>query len=219
MIDAPEINNILEKNKSYLINCGSNKIFARKLAECFVDFDCKIVLLKKSELPGDEYALSGYYRPENDIVTIAFHVNSRNCLVGFEEQEWTDFKFLFSQTLQHELIHRFQYASREGLYDPVQEEIDHRYFDTVSIEDEILYMKDTDEIDAYAHDIAMEILFHYKKESPLSVLRRIDKTRKVWSYNYYKGIFKKHSSREWPVIKKRLLKKTFTWLPYTTIYR
>jgi hypothetical protein len=218
MIDAPEINRILEEQKEQILCSTTNRKFLKTLKESFNEFACEFKLIRKNQLLDDEYAVSGLYRPETDKVIIIFHINKTRRFMDIKEEEWVDFKFLLSQTLQHEFIHRFQYSKRDDVYgDP--EEIDYRYFDELLEEDEIAYLRDSDEIDAYSHDIAMEILFHYKKHNPLDVLKRIEKTRKVWSYRYYKSVFKKHNAKEWLVIKKKLLKKAYTWLPHTTIYR
>jgi hypothetical protein len=218
MIDAPEINRILEEQKEQILFSKTNRNFLKILKDSFKEFSCDFKLIRKDQLLDDEYAVSGLYRPETDKVIIIFHINKKRKIVDINEEEWVDFKFLLSQTLQHELIHRFQYSKRDEEYD-VTEEIDYRYFDEISEDEEIDYLKDSDEIEAYSHDIAMEILFHYKKHNPHDVLKRIEKTRKVWSYRYYRSIFKKHNAKEWNVIKKKLLKKAYTWLPHTKVYR
>ena len=73
------------------------------------------------------------------------------------------------------------------------------------------YYGDADEIDAYAHDIATEIKRYYPNRNPYEVLKNINKTRKVHSYNYYRRTF---SKCEWGGIKKQLLKKIFNWIPH-----
>jgi hypothetical protein len=83
-----------------------------------------------------------------------------------------------------------------------------------SNEEEKEYLADPDEIDAYGHDIAMEIKFFYPKQDPYEVLNKIGSKRKLWSYNYYKKTFK---GDDWSHIKSRLLKKTYQWIPHTTV--
>jgi len=120
--------------------------------------------------------------------------------------------------LQHELIHRFQYTMRNEVGEGVCE-VDHRFFENLSSAEEREYLADNDEIEAYSHDIIMEILFYYPSRNPRDVLRIIDRTRKIPTYNYYKKTFKRYNEREWNVIKKKLLKKSYAWLPYTTVFR
>ena len=82
-------------------------------------------------------------------------------------------------------------------------------------QDLVDYLAELDEIDAYVHDIAMEIREYYPKSDPMDVLRNINKRRKLWSWNYYRSAFK--DSKDWSDVKTRLLKKTYLWLPHVTV--
>ena len=75
------------------------------------------------------------------------------------------------------------------------------------------YLAEIDEIDCYAHDIAMEIREFYPKMDPFVVLGSINKRRKIWSWRYYRNTFK--HSPDWSEVRDRLLKKIYLWLPRT----
>ena len=74
-----------------------------------------------------------------------------------------------------------------------------------------------DEIEAYAHDIALEILHHYPTMDPYAVLSSINRRRRLWSWNYYRDAFK--YSEDWSDVRHRLLKKTYQWLPIVIEYQ
>jgi len=76
-------------------------------------------------------------------------------------------------------------------------------------DDDIIYLADKDEIDAYAHDLALEILKYYFKNDPYVILSSLKNRRYCWTFQYYKRTFK---NQDWVKVKKRLLKKTFLWL-------
>ena len=114
---------------------------------------------------------------------------------------------LLSQVIQHETIHQLQYQHRD-CHDIAK--LDFRDL-RGSLNEEREYLADKDEIDAYGHDIAMEIKYHYPGKDPYNILKNISKVRKLPSYNYYKQTFK---TTKWSMVKKRLLKKTYNWIKY-----
>ena len=134
---------------------------------------------------------------------------------NFTKKAWSAFRFSLSQVLQHELIHKYQYSWRHEFEDGGAT----FYYDVKGTEksdkDHMDYLAELDEIDAYAHDIAMEILQHYPRHNPYDILSTLNKRRYIWSYNYYKRAFK-HST-DWSEVRNRLLKKTYQWLPHVVV--
>jgi hypothetical protein len=161
----------------------------------------------------NDYSVGGIYDSNNDKCYIVLHFSTSRTfyLAG---KDWDKFKFLISQACQHELIHKYQNQFRENTFD--YEPIDLRSLHQEDLEDEQDYLSSLDEIDAYAHDIAMEIKYYYPFYNPLYVLTTISKRRKLDSFNYYRNTFK---HEEWSYIRKLLLKKTYKWLPYVTYSR
>lgn len=215
MFNAPDIDGILETQRESLMAFDSQSKFNRHLEQSFKEYNIRCSVFRKMPKQGD-YSVGGIYDWSKDKIHIQFIMHKKDRSVILEPDDWYEFKFLFSQTLQHELIHRHQYIKRAITYDDCEPDLDHRFFDKISIDDEREYLSDDDEIEAYSHDIAMEILFYYADLDPFVVLQKIDKKRKVWSYNYYKKTFKDVPG--WYNIKKKLLKKTYLWLPNTKVY-
>lgn len=220
MIEAFKINTVLESIKIPLCQADSQPLFNSLLKEGLSDYNVYLRTFRKIvKEPNVNYYIGGMYNSLTDRIHLQFTLPRENkCLTIGSKSEWIQFKFLFSQTLQHEIIHRSQALFREN------EEFNFQPSDLKSQETEIFtaeenkeYLSDKDEIDAYGHDIALEILYRYKFLNPIEVLKNIDKYKKVWAYRYYKDTFKDNPS-EWCSIKNRLLKKTFLWLPYSTVY-
>ena len=125
---------------------------------------------------------------------------------------WSHFRFLVSQVAQHELVHKMQYRDRKG--EPVD-----RYYVTETKkrwkQKTMDYLSDFDEIDAYAHDIAMEIKYKYPDRNPYDVVRNIMRYKKLKSLNFYKRTFK--DCPDWEQTRNRLLKRVWRWIPHVSI--
>jgi hypothetical protein len=75
-------------------------------------------------------------------------------------------------------------------------------------------LSNPDEIDAYSHDIAMEILYFYGESQKYKIIRNISRKKEVESYRMYENTFK---NSNWESIRKKLIKKTYLWLNYVNI--
>jgi len=210
---APAIDEVLEGKKSKLSGHLTYYQIAGTLTRCY----------KKAEIPFkfrfetyDDYgptdiSVSGLYDTEEDVKYIILNFSKETKHFTISDKNWREFKFAVSQVCQHETIHQLQWQNRESDGQPCT--IDFRNLRGSTSEDKE-YLSDVDEIDAYGHDIAMEIKYSYPNKNPYEILKTIDSRRKVWSYTYYKKTFK---GDDWSKIKNRLLKKTFQWLPHVTL--
>lgn len=209
---ASEIDQTLDSKKACLLGTPSyyyitsvlNRAFKNKIPfkfryETYLDYS------------KEDFSVSGLYDMDKDVKYIILNFSREQRNFSMDRAKWKDFRFAVSQVCQHESIHQLQWQHREldGLPCP----LDFRNLNG-TITEEKEYLADLDEIDAYGHDIAMEIKFCYPKQDPYQVLRDIGCKKKLWSYNYYKKIYK---GDDWSDIKKRLLKKTFLWLPHVTV--
>lgn len=174
----------VKRDKELKVNCGSNK---------------------------QPYNFSGYFDTEkkkNAIVLNVHFTPSRNTF-KFTRRNYNGFIFMLSQILQHEFIHESQFAFR-----PVQAERKVKVFHSDKISKkrllQIEYLREWCEIEAYAHDIAMEINYYYPHLKPSAVIKHIDKHRKLYSYMFYKRDFK---GTDWTRLKKSLLRKIWRWIP------
>ena len=210
---APAIDQVLEDKKSKLLGRPTYYQIAGTLTRGYkkADIPFKFRFETFDDYGPEDLSVSGLYDMEEDIKYIILNFPKEQKHYSITNENWRDFKFAVSQVCQHETIHELQWQNREKDGEPCT--IDFRNL-TGSILEEKEYLADIDEIDAYGHDIAMEIRFCYPKKDPYEILRTIDKRKKLWSYNYYKKIYK---GDDWSRIKKRLLKKTFQWMPYVTV--
>ena len=159
----------------------------------------------------NEFAVGGAYDNTFDKCFVVLHF-SKNKKFYMSKHRWEEFKFQISLTCQHELIHKFQNQFREKTTDI--EPLDFRSLQKSDDEDEEKdYLASIDEIDAYGHDIAMEIVKRYPYSDPYNILRTINKRTRIDAYNYYSNTFK---DDDWLTIRKLLLKKAYKWLPHVT---
>ena len=212
MFLAPVIDDVLESKKSKLIGEWGYPQVVSTLNRAFKNVEpFKFHHETYYDYGRNDYSVSGLYSMDTDIKHIVLNFSKRCTAFEISPRSWSQFKFDVSQVCQHETIHQTQWQHRDSsLMGQFDTTVDFR--NTMgSVEDEKQYLADADEIDAYAHDIAMEIKFKYPKRHPYEILKPIDTKRNLWSYTYYKRTFR---GEDWSHIKKRLLKKTFLWLPY-----
>lgn len=206
---APTINDILDSNKQKFVGCIDYYTLARRLGKAFgYQKDLKFKVETFDDIDPDEFTVSGLFDMTTNTKYIILNFSKENSSITLSKHDFEMFKFLVSQCIQHETIHQHQWQHRDSTEDPVK--LDFRNM-IGTLNEEREYLSDKDEIDAYAHDIAMEIKYYYPKDDPISILRKIDKVRKIQSYKYYKNTFKGCS---WFKIKKHLLLKTFKWIPH-----
>lgn len=211
---AKDIDAVLESKKDRLIGRSSYFHVCHVLNRSFQKIHpFKFKFETYTEYQKNDYSISGLY--DHDTVTkyIIFNFSKSCKFFHLPEKGWKEFKFGVSQVCQHESIHECQWQHRDdSMYERAPLEFRSALPD--SKEEEMEYLSDTDEIDAYAHDIAMEIMHYYPKKNPYEVLRNIQKHRKLWSYTYYKKTFK---GEDWDYIKHLLYKKTYKWIPYVHV--
>ncbi len=188
------------KNGYYKIVYNLNKSLGSK--------DLKFKHEVFSDLEQDSYSISGLYDMGKDMKYVILNLSDKSMDLDLPEEGWQDFKFFMSQVIQHETIHQHQWQYRDRSEDPIK--LDFRNL-IGSKDEERDYLSDLDEIDAYAHDIAMEIKYFYPKRDPYQILKNINKTRKICSFNYYRRNFR---GCDWSTIKNKLLLKTYKWIPY-----
>lgn len=203
---AKEIDQALEKSKPKLLGTNSYKSITYNLNKSFGKKDLKFRYETFDNFEENDFSVSGLYDMHTDVRYIVFNFASTTNKITLED--WRVFKFETSQAIQHESIHQLQWQHRDPGDDSWK--LEFRLMQEAD-DDDPEYLSDVDEIDAYSHDIAMEIKFYYPQRDPYEVFRNINKCRKLASYNYYKKTFR---NCDWLDIKKRLLTKTYRWLRY-----
>lgn len=206
---APKIDEVLESKKSKLIGRSKYYHVTSVLNRAFQKVEpFKFRYETYEDYGKDDYSVSGLYDMETDVRYIILNLPKDTKYLTLDEKRWSEFKFAISQVCQHESIHQCQWSFRSG-YELEKEPLEFRNKSNEPVDELQLYLADPDEIEAYAHDIAMEIKFYYPKSNPYDVLKVVGRKKKLWSYMYYKKTFK---GEDWSLIKKHLLKKTYRWL-------
>jgi hypothetical protein len=196
---SSKIFRILDSNKHEFVGTRSTLDLKKNLQKLFKSFNLIVTIYNTEE--DFEYILGASY--DNESNKIEMNIFLYKDLVDFslKEEEWRSFRFKISQILQHELIHREQHRKKV---------VDNGYFHS----DEKSYLSNPDEIDAYSHDIAMEIVHFYGETQKYEIIRNISNKNEVASYKIYENIFK---DSNWESIRRKLIKKTYLWLDYVTI--
>jgi hypothetical protein len=209
---APEINKKLNSLK--FEGAVKYRDIRQQLQRVLRPWAVRVRLFLDESIDDETFACSGCFdtTAEKRPIEVILHFNHHLNDFSFTDRSFKDFKFLVSQVLQHELIHQYQYTQR-----PTAARQSCLYFDikagVKSDKEHMDYLAELDEIDCYAHDIAMEIREFYPRLQPQQVLANINSRRKLWSWRYYRSTFK--HSPDWSEVHNRLLKKVYQWLPYT----
>lgn len=206
-----EIDSILSSRKDKLIGLNTPFYITSVLDRAFKKTEIPISFkLERYEDYGlTEFSIGGVFDSTDNRCYVVLNFPKYKKF-NLSERVWKDFKFTISQTCQHELIHLKQNSYREDTDD--EELVDFRKL-VQGDGDDRDYLAEIDEIDAYAHDIAMEILMYYPFSDPYHILRTINDRSRLYAYSYYCKTFK---DDDWSDIRKLLLKKVYKWLPHVT---
>lgn len=122
--------------------------------------------LTGSKIPPNTVLLTGAWLPEDLLpqhnssadIRLEWHVEPGNRRQRWTQKEWSKRRFYFWSYLMHEMIHRHQDVYRSNgsfarVYRPWAEKQD--------MQDEQTYLGDYDEIEAHAHDVALEMRIWY----------------------------------------------------------
>lgn len=199
------------------------KIFQRRLRPRYgVTINAEIPI---SGLEPNNMNVNGYFdmsnwdKKNNIEIVIAYHKDNENgLLVGPED--WKPLSFRIKQTLMHELIHRAQYTQRDGFDPDIESDIVRvvRRYQNTPEDNQRAYLSDNDEVEAHAHDIALELRNSLSSAKEIkTVLRNFSKipqspqkspSLSLWVYGKY---FKRNPSH--PVVK-TVLRKTYRYLQH-----
>ena len=216
MIEADAINKRVEKFRSQLNGYQTPFEIAEVITKCLKPWNVKINVRRSSEVPITELSIGGSYDDSKKRKNIELDLYFAPRQKKFA---WYDYNreatvFLLKQVLQHELIHEYQMQCRPNdskgyalFYDIVSKD--------KSKQEEIDYLSELDEIEAYAHDIAMEIVYHYPDENPYQVLKKITRKKYLVSWKIYASAFR--GCKDWSMVRHRLLAKVYGWIPYVKV--
>lgn len=199
---SKKVDRIIDGLRDVFIHGDNCEKTVQKLNKAFKRFNVKFNFEHVLQSTND-YSIGAFYDDEVNRIFLTIYLDEElypNFFV--KEKSWDLLKFKLSRTIQHELIHQNQYESRNF----IENSYDH--------ENEKNYLKNYDEIDAYSHDIAMEIQFFYKNSEKTEIFHKISEKKLLESYQIYKNVF---SEENWDKIRKKLLKKTYKWFEIINI--
>jgi hypothetical protein len=170
-------------------------------------FRVNVLHAKALEVEASEVNINAFYDAERDerkkiSIELVFVTNPNDDYLILDEDLWTLLVNRLADSLAHELIHMRQARDRDFL------SVDHRSKRNIAIDENLVYLSDPDEIDAYAYNIATELREHanpiQKLQNPKAVT--IVDSVNLWAYI---NAFAQNISN--PVVKK-LLKKIYKLL-------
>lgn len=162
-------------------------------------FGARLVVIKHDSKKNFIH-ISGFFECDRvrQPIGIEIHLSSQKTKVGMNNLD--GLMFLLFQTLCHELNHKYQYQFRDGDSQTWFYELD----DQTAMTEEQNYLAEVDEIDCYAHDIALELIRDYPHDY-MHQLGNLNPDSTV-SWEIYVNAFR---NTKWSDIRKQLLKKTY----------
>lgn len=170
-------------------------------------FRVSVLHAKAWEVEPTELNINAFYDPERDefgkpSIEIVLVTNPNDSHLILDQPLWSLFLNRLADSLAHELIHMRQSRARDFIY------VESQAYREMEIDENLSYLSDLDEIDAYAFNIATELREH---ADPLSKLVNpaavsVNDSINLWAYMQ---AFSKDMKT--PPIK-RLLKKVYKHL-------
>jgi hypothetical protein len=135
------------------------------------------------EVEPTELNLNAFYDPERDerqrpSIELILVTNPNDTHLILDQDLWNLFVNRLADSLAHELIHMYQARSRNFLF------VEYQRHRTIALDENLVYLSDPDEIDAYAYNIATELREH---PNPLSKLTNpaavsVNDSINLWAY-------------------------------------
>lgn len=204
MLLAKRINKRLDRLRDELssVKSISYRDLRSIVNEMVKHFDAQAVLIKEGDMPANTIGIGGSFDPfkARCPIDIEIYVSKHRNKIILSPFVVRETCFAIFQSLSHESIHKFQYQKRNNNPAVWFMMLD----DGQPMSERQTYLAEIDEIDAYAHDIAIELLHRYPK-TYMDQLRNAHMMTPI-TWLMYLDAFK---GTEWSDIKNRLLKKTY----------
>lgn len=206
-----DVNRILYNNRGLLNRHQSPFIICDHLNTMFGG-EMNFVVAFNSDIEIGQLFIGGLYTPEDyKSIEIQLSINPKTVLVDIPDM-WPSLVFLLSQTIKHELIHHYQNFQRDCSFYK-----QYRYYsESYELGDERNYLSSYDEVEAYAHDIALEMIYYYGYNKSIQLLKTPRKIKKSRTLSMYRKAYK---NVDWSITKKALLMKIYKWLPCVVPYK
>lgn len=175
--------------------------------DAFPEYEVNLQITDRLE--SGQGTISAVYEPEDDSIELDLVFSDDNDTITWSKENRVAFLRRLQDSIKHELVHRDQYSKRPDYVDPEgRDKRDSNYE----------YMSRDDEIEAYAVNIADELVRKAGKDGAMQLLRIANKTAQfkdelgqflspdLFAYMSMWDFDSKH-----PVLK-RLLKKVFKFI-------
>ena len=163
--------------------CVGRPLFAEEYQQAFQEQFFEFGIDVTTHPYGDDIGINqitanGYFSSwdqeegEDTDIELVLVLNSEDRVITINSSDWEFLEHQVTQTLAHEMIHREQAKQRIGTeYMPA--------FTNHMDEEQkrIVYLSDPDEIDAYANDVALDLLCHYTYMGAYGRMREYKKIR------------------------------------------
>lgn len=181
-----------------------------------------ITIDRSQNVDSNDIILNAYYDLEEDVnggkpfeVSLVFNPDDKS--VSLDRKEMAEFAGRLIEYLEHEMIHRAQYQSRSYKANRMYRSL----AKDPEIREEQEYLGNTDEIEAYAANLARELIRKTNShDQTMRLLRNFastamtrDQAGRLLSPNLY-AYFKAFNFNTTHPVLKRLLKKTFQHVNY-----
>ena len=213
---ANKVNAALDKIADQMIGSVNSAFHCKLVQDAFRPFGVKVRSVLDDIVSKDMIIITGEYSPwrqrQSIEVYLTYKPGSKRVLVT--EKVWRKLRFDLSQTLQHELIHKKQC---EHIKIPSEDWENHAckvYASNAKIpakRNAQEYYGSTEEIEAHAHCIMMELKHFAPRTDPIKLLSRgkgVPKKKSPTLRDYLETF---DYNMKHPVIK-RLFKKTVYWI-------
>lgn len=154
--------------------------FLNRLNSVTEPFGVKNIIVNDPQLPVNVNKMTAYWINEKELpheqsmadIRLEWHVHPQSHRIQWTARSWAQRRFFFWTFLMHELCHRHQNIYRENA-----DHHESRTFRSDATHEDIRsdqeYLGDYDEIEAYAHDVAFEMIIQFPELSYLEALAAV----------------------------------------------
>ena len=216
MLTAASINSVLEEHfpPSLVGKRQSYPELSKRLSSVCRKLEIRSRVIKDKKIKfgkRQDFDISAFYDTDAKRlpIMITLHMDPKRTEFNFTRILYNRMVLGISQAIQHELVHQRHNEKRPKIFDETLH-IHHTSRMSKKRITQIEYLRNKSEIDAHAHDIAMEINAFYPGISPDQVIKSIDRMKKITTYRMYRRAFR---NMDWAHIQKMLLRKVWKWIP------
>ena len=185
-----KITKMLAPIKAYMLGVPlyADEIQA-KFDETFAPLGIEVSYMTCKDIPENSVTANGFFDEsemefdhpdfvfEGEVISIELELvfNNEDNPITINNKDWMFLEHQITQTLEHEMIHRNQAKKRIKMDGEKPMPL---YYDGMTEEQKkIVYLSDPDEIDAYANDVALDLLKKYTYMEAYARLREYNKIR------------------------------------------